>query len=253
MRKLVSVLLIGGFTFYLVSFLLPTLQAIPTDRVGVAAEEIIAASPTLSGSANTVTAVVVQFRGLDTLGEVTVLFVSALGVALLAAVLQDGAFREMYRDGGGFVLQAGSRLLLPLIVMVGVYIVAHGHLSPGGGFPGGVLIATAVLVLLFTRHHQALPHRLLAVLEGLAGLAFVAIGLVGLYGTPGSFLANILPRGTFGTLFSAGSIPILYAIVAVKVGSELSNLVSGISGLADHRSTDHRQTDHAESHQEVTS
>ncbi|MFP4151798.1 MAG: hydrogen gas-evolving membrane-bound hydrogenase subunit E [Alkalispirochaeta sp.] len=234
MRNVVSMLLILGFTFYLVTFLVPTLSDVDDAGRGVAAEEIIATNAEETGSANVVTAVVVQFRGLDTLGEVTVLFVSALGVALFAGALQDGAFREMYRDGGGFVLQAGSRLLLPVIVMIGAYIVAHGHLSPGGGFPGGVLIATAVLVLLFTRHEQRLPHPLLAIFEGLAGIAFVAIGLAGLYGRPGSFLANVLPLGSFGTLFSAGSIPVLYAIVAVKVASELSNLVSGISGLDDH-------------------
>jgi multicomponent Na+:H+ antiporter subunit B len=234
MRRLVSVLLIAGFTFYLVSFLMPTLTGPAEIGAGSAAAGILASSAETTGAANTVTAVVVQYRGLDTLGEVTVLFVSALGVALLAGALQDGAFREMYRDGGGFVLQAGSRLLLPLIVMIGAYIVAHGHLSPGGGFPGGVLIATAMLVLLFSRTKRRIPHRALAVLEGLAGVAFVAIGVIGLYGPQASFLSNVLPRGTFGTLFSAGSIPILYAIVAVKVASELSNLISGISGLSDH-------------------
>jgi multicomponent Na+:H+ antiporter subunit B len=223
-----------GFTFYLVTFLAPTLSVADGSGRGVAAEGIIETNAGVTGSANVVTAVVVQFRGLDTLGEVTVLFVSALGVALLARALRDGAFREMYRDGGGFVLEAGSRLLLPVIVMVGAYIVAHGHLSPGGGFPGGVLIATAVLVLLFSRQEQRLPHRLLSIVEGLAGIAFIGIGFAGLYGQPGSFLANVLPLGEFGALFSAGSIPVLYAIVAVKVAAELSNLVSGISGLGDH-------------------
>jgi multicomponent Na+:H+ antiporter subunit B len=233
MRKLVSILLIGGFTVYMVSFLAPTLAATADNGRGPAGEAILAQSPEVSGAANTVTAVVVQFRGLDTLGEVTVLFTSALGVALLAGALRDDAFREMYKDGGGFVLRAGSRLLLPVIVMIGAYIIAHGHLSPGGGFPGGVLIATAVLVLLFTRQSTRLPHRFLAIVEGAAGAAFVLLGVAGLYGPAGSFLSNILPLGEFGTLLSAGLIPVLYAVVAIKVASELSNLVGGISGLSE--------------------
>lgn len=230
MRKLVSLLLIVGFTVYLVSFLGPFVDKIDSSSIGTG---IIETNREVTGSANVVTAVVVQYRGLDTLGEVTVLFVSALGVALLSGALQDGAFREMYRDGGGFVLQSGSKLLLPLIIVIGVYIVAHGHLSPGGGFPGGVLIATAVLVYLFTTQERRIPHRLLSILEGLAGIAFVAIGLVGLFGREGSFLANVLARGTVGELVSAGSIPILYAVVAIKVASELSNLIAGLSGLSD--------------------
>lgn len=234
MRKFFSLLLIGGFAFYALSFFLSDEVATDVTERGVVADGIIETNRDVTGSANAVTAVVVQYRGLDTLGEVTVLFVSALGVALLTGALQDGAFREMYRDGGGFVLQAGSRLLLPIILMVGVYIVAHGHLSPGGGFPGGVLIATAVLVLLFTSQERKVPHRVLSIIEGLAGVTFVAFGLVGLFGPTQSFLANVLPRGSFGALMSAGSIPVLYAVVAMKVGSELSNLIAGLSGLSDH-------------------
>lgn len=229
MRRVTGFLLVAAFVFYLViagAGLFTSAERPTLDSVGAA---IIADSPETSGSANTVTAVVVQYRGMDTLGEVTVLFVSALGVALLAGAMKDGVFRELFRDNGGFVLQTGSRVLLPFILLTGVYIVLHGHLSPGGGFPGGVLIATAVFVVILTETEPRISGRLTGVLEGLAGLSFVGFGLAGLFSPAESFLANILPKGAFGTLFSAGLIPLIYAVVAVKVASELTNVVAGLT------------------------
>ena len=65
-----------------------------------------------------------------------------------------------------------------------------------------------------------------SVFEGLAGLSFVVLGLAGLFGN-GSFLSNIFPLGNTGTLLSAGIIPLIYAVVGVKVASE-------VAGLAGH-------------------
>lgn len=227
----------GGFVLYLVS-LVPGLfnATTPTalDSVGAA---IIEDSRTTSGSANVVTAIVVQYRGLDTLGEVTVLFVSALGVAILASGFRDDVFRSMFADDdGGFILQYGGRLLMPFIVLVGVYIVAHGHLSPGGGFPGGVLIATAVFILILTGQSARMPHRLLSILEGAAGLGFIGLGALGFLGSELSFLTNTLPKGEYLTLLSAGFIPFIYAMVGIKVASELTTVVSVLTEAPGHES-----------------
>jgi len=234
MRKVASVILIAGFVFYLVTVAGALFAPESPSILNSVGADIIKDSPETSGAANTVTAVVVQYRGLDTLGEVTVLFVSALGVALLAGSMRDGVFRELFTDDGGFVLQAGSRVLLPFIVLVGAYIILHGHLSPGGGFPGGVIIATAVFVVILTSTEPRIPHRMTSVLEGLAGLSFVALGLAGLANPANSFLANVLPLGEFGSLFSAGLIPFIYGVVGVKVASELTNVVAGLTDTADH-------------------
>ena len=230
MRKFIGILLIGGFTFYLVTVGMGLFSPESRANLDSVGADIVAASPGQSGALNTVTAVVVQYRGFDTLGEVTVLFVSALGVALLAAAMKDGLLKDLFSDDGGFVLQIGSLVLLPFIFLVGVYIILHGHLSPGGGFPGGVIIATAVFVVIMTSKNLLMPNNLFAVFETLAGLGFVAIGIVGLYSPAQSFLANFLPKGTFGTLFSAGFIPVIYAVVAVKVASELINIIVKLTG-----------------------
>lgn len=234
MRKVTTLILLAGFIFYLATVAGALFAPESPTILNSVGTDIIQSSQELSGSANTVTAVVVQYRGLDTLGEVTVLFVSALGVALLAGSMRDGVVRELFTDDGGFVLQTGSRVLLPFIVLIGVYIIMHGHLSPGGGFPGGVVIATAVFVVILTSVEPRVPHRLTSVLEGLAGLSFVGLGIAGILSSSNSFLANILPLGTYGSLFSAGLIPVLYGVVGVKVAGELTNVVAGLTDTIAH-------------------
>ncbi|BDU50731.1 Na(+)/H(+) antiporter subunit B [Haliovirga abyssi] len=180
-----------------------------------------------SGSANVVTSIVVNYRSFDTLGEVTVLFVSALGVALL---LGGVGTKLQFAVEPNFIVKAGVKVIVGLMFIVGVYIFVHGHLTPGGGFPGGSMLASIVL-LLYVSHKdfQAKVHSLKLV-EGIAGSLYVIIGLTGIL-LGGAFLYNFLPTGTIGNLFSAGIIPIIYVLVGLKVGAELSGIiVNFISG-----------------------
>ena len=82
------------------------------------------------GSANIVTAIVITYRGLDTLGEVTVLFLAA---AILGLVLARGRRQAQARRAltpVGELLTTGSRVLVPLIMLLGVYVFINGHLTP---------------------------------------------------------------------------------------------------------------------------
>jgi len=188
------------------------------------AEHYVARGPEEVGAANLVTAVVVTYRGLDTLGEVTVLFIAATGVGVLLKrrEQQSGAFEK--RPASELV-RTGSLFLVPLIVLFGIYIFVNGHLSPGGGFQGGAVIASGVLLLLLANPHQELSHKIISSVESLSGAAYVALGAIGLIGT-GSFLENdIFGLGTFGLLFSAGIIPLVYVCVGMKVGAELSGVL----------------------------
>jgi len=181
------------------------------------------------GAANIVTAIVVTYRGLDTLGEVTVLFLSAaiIGLVLAHGRAAGGAVRQ--KVPAGELLTIGSRLLAPLIMLLGVYIFVNGHLTPGGGFQGGAVIASGVLLLLLADPGRHFGHRLIAVLESLSGVAYVGIGLLGIY-LAGGFLDNrILPTGTLGHLFSAGAIPVIYSLIGLKVGAEFSSILANLS------------------------
>ncbi len=181
------------------------------------------------GSANIVTAIVVTYRGLDTLGEVTVLFLAAAIVGLVLSRGRKERVAKRDRTPVGELLTTGSRFLAPLIMLLGVYVFVNGHLTPGGGFQGGAVIASGMLLLLLTDPLKHFSHTLIATVESLSGILYVAIGLLGIF-LAGGFLDNrILPIGTLGTLFSAGAIPIIYSLIGLKVGAEFSTILADLS------------------------
>ena len=224
MKKLKYVYKIAGLAIAVLLgyMLLQALMEIPfgTNRMFVA-KRFIFKEPYEVGAANTVTAIVVNYRGFDTLGEVTVLFIAATGVALL-----------LHRERGirlaptetTLVVKTGARVLLPAVLLVGLYIFVHGHLTPGGGFPGGVIVASALILMYFAYEEYVAPRSMLHLLEGIAGLVFVIVGILGII-VYGRFLQNVFPLGDFGRLFSAGFIPIVYVAIGAKVGSELAGII----------------------------
>jgi len=180
-----------------------------------------------TGAANVVAAVVVSYRGFDTLGEVTVLFVAALGLgALLYGARREKNAKE--REPASLIVFTGCRFLFPLVLLFGAYVLAHGHVTPGGGFQGGAIVASG-FVLVYLGCRGTLPAGRLAAAESLSGLAFVVIGFIGL-AVGGSFLLNFLPRGTPLALFSAGVIPVIYVAIGLKVGSELGGIIGNLAG-----------------------
>ena len=177
-----------------------------------------------SGSANMVTSVVANYRSLDTLGEVTVLFLAATG---LGAVLYSKKKKNFITDEGSLVLKTGVKIIFPLLILAGAYIFIHGHLTPGGGFQGGAVVATAFLLRFLADKEFSVNEKKIKLVEGLAGITFVGLGLYGLM-VEGSFLANFLNTGVVGTIFSGGIIPIIYIAIGLKVGSELTNIISNM-------------------------
>jgi len=178
-----------------------------------------------TGSANIVTSVVVNYRAFDTLGEVTVLFIAAIGSD---SVLTGTTKKEARKiQPASLVLRTGCRILFPLILVFGSYIFIHGHLSPGGGFQGGAIIASGFLLIYLGCRERRISRVASNVAESLGGLVFVVIGLLGLvFG--GYFLLDFLPKGTANTLFSAGIIPIIYIAIGFKVGSELAGIIDNL-------------------------
>jgi len=178
-----------------------------------------------TGATNVVTSVVVNYRGLDTLGEVTILFAAALGVGAMLFTEQAPPRRK--REAASLIVVTGARLLFPPIVLFGIYIFLHGHVTPGGGFQGGAVIACGFLLLYLARPEQTLSRERLSVAEGLGGLVFVVVGLLGMV-FAGYFLHNFLPKGQPNLLLSAGIIPLIYVAIGVKVGSELARIIGDL-------------------------
>jgi multicomponent Na+:H+ antiporter subunit B len=109
--------------------------------------------------------------------------------------------------------------------MFGAYVFINGHLTPGGGFQGGAIIASGFVLLLLAKPNMKINHQLISIIESISGVSFVIIGILGIALAGGFLDNNIIGLGTFGTLLSAGAIPIIYIFVGLKVGSELSSIV----------------------------
>ena len=108
-------------------------------------------------TANVVSSVNFDLRGLDTLGEETILIASVVGAAVLLRPA-EGEGRRQPRSTGRTLESTRllGYLLLPVTLIIGFDLVAHGHLTPGGGFQGGVVIATGMFLLYVTDSYQAL-------------------------------------------------------------------------------------------------
>ncbi len=180
--------------------------------------------------ANTITAVVVNFRGFDTLGEVTVLFLAATGLASILYRKEDEEEEERIHLPSSSLVKTGAKILFPLILLLGIYVFIHGHLTPGGGFQGGAIIATGFLLMLISYRKFKTNHNIMLWLESLAGLAFVVVGLYGLF-RHGSFLQNISYSGQLNNLISGGLIPLIYIFIGIKVATELTNVLDTLLNI----------------------
>ncbi|HWG01991.1 MAG TPA: MnhB domain-containing protein [Trebonia sp.] len=173
-------------------------------------------------TANAVGSVNFDQRGIDTLGEETILLASVIGAAVLLRPSEEEA--ELRPRRPGRVMPSTKLLgyaLLPVTLLVGLDVVLHGQVTPGGGFQGGVVIATGLHLLYVAGSYPALdrmrPLEAFDIGEVAGATAFGGVGLAGIVAA-GSFLANVIGRGTFGQLVSAGTVPVLNGAVGLEVG-----------------------------------
>jgi multicomponent Na+:H+ antiporter subunit B len=177
------------------------------------------------GTPNVITGILLTYRAFDTLGEVAVLFMVAAGVGLILRTRARKEPSERRPRQASEIVQTGAQILVPLIAIFAAYIIMNGHLSAGGGFQGGAVIASTVLLMLLADPQRRLDLDFLSSTESIAGVLFVLVGVAGLI-VAGGFLDNrVLPLGEFGAFFSAGAIPLLSVLLGVKVGCELSVII----------------------------
>lgn len=154
-------------------------------------------TPELIGIPNVVTAVLGSFRGYDTLGEVFVVLTAGIGVMLLLGPRQRTSLTEVTRESPNaglrhhLIPRVVGRLLIPFIVLFGLYVQFHGEYGPGGGFQAGALVAAAIILYaLLEGEKQALtvipPAAILGMMAG-GALLYGAVGVAGIV-RGGSFL-----------------------------------------------------------------
>jgi multicomponent Na+:H+ antiporter subunit B len=185
---------------------------------------------------NAVTGVTFDLRGFDTLGEELILFVAALGATVLLragrserAAEEAAEAEERRGPETADSLRALGAVLVGPMLLLGVYIVVHGALTPGGGFQGGVLLAGALLLVYAAGQVAAVqrvrPVSLVEVADAVGAAAYTLVALAGLvFGV--AVMDNVLPFGTSGSLLSGGTVPVLSVAVGVEVTAAVTLILS---------------------------
>ena len=169
-----------------------------------------------TGAVNIVTGIILDYRGFDTLGESHVLFVAVSSVLLLLSVRGEKDERERLLESDreqrtepdhDLVLQGGARLLLPLILIFGIYILLNGHLSPGGGFSGGAVLGAGLILYQnafgYERIGKFFTYRTFRAVS-VCALLFYALAKGYHFLTGANHIPGGIPQGTAGAILSGG-------------------------------------------------
>jgi multicomponent K+:H+ antiporter subunit A len=142
------------------------------------------------GGTNVVNVILVDFRGFDTFGEISVLGIAALGIYALIDGLLSGPARKRVadwapdmvrsKDRHPMMLVVATRVMLPLVLLVGVYILLRGHNEPGGGFIAGLIVSIALLMQYMASGYAWTADRQPFDYHGMIGLGVLLAGLTGL-------------------------------------------------------------------------
>jgi len=167
-----------------------------------------------------VNAIDYDYRGFDTLGEEFILFTSVLGVMLLLRDPKGAPQVSSPESGLSETTRFSAAASFALLVLFGLYMSTHGQLTPGGGFQGGVILASASMLIYtaedFVVFRRITSHPLVEGLEALGAGAYGLIGIVSLfYSLP--FLTNWMALGKTGNVFSSGTIAAISACVGLEV------------------------------------
>lgn len=127
--------------------------------------------------------------------------------------------------GMTIIVKKTTQLLAGMVFMYGIYIIVHGHLTPGGGFAGGAVIAGSFILLILSFGSDFLnlvrKETGTTMYENLAMIAVLLLPLSGMLLGTRVFFVNWLPKGTVGELLSAGMLPLYNIFVGIEVAASI--------------------------------
>ena len=171
-----------------------------------------------TGAVNAVAGLILDYRAFDTFGESTVLFAASMCVILL--MREGGEKRGRTARETDRILNMMGRLILPAVMMYGIYVVLNGHLSPGGGFSGGTVLGCGLilgaLILGEERMEELLPPRRLTKMTVICLLSYGAMKGYSFF-TGANHVGWEIPKGTPGDILSSGFILPLNICVGIIV------------------------------------
>ena len=156
---------------------------------------------------NVVTAVLADYRGFDTMFETGVVFVAVIGI--MAILRREGSpkkgaksrKRPPHQPPDPAITGVATRFIVPFMQIFGLYVIAHGHYSPGGGFQGGVILGASIILMAMTGELKSALDRMsedwFIIMVGLGFLIFAGVGLACMF-----YGGNFLDYSALAPLFS---------------------------------------------------
>lgn len=181
-----------------------------------------------TGAVNLVTGMILDYRAFDTFGESCVLFVAATCVIILLRVdtkadsmsMPSDENDRLYEPKNDLILQKAATILTPIIILYGVYVIVNGHLSPGGGFSGGAIIGSGLILYLnafgFTKTEKFFTSTVYKVIS-CGALSFYCLAKSYSFFTGANHIETFISPGTPGAILSAGLILPLNICVGLVV------------------------------------
>lgn len=179
-----------------------------------------------TGAVNVVAGMILDYRAFDTLGESHVLFIAACCVLILLRIdAKEGETAaeksdRIYEPKNDAILQGVARIVVPIVMLFGIYVIFNGHLSPGGGFSGGAIVGAGLILYLnafgFKKTERFFTRKTFSVIS-VVSLAFYAFSKCYSFFTGANHLDSIISAGTPGRLLSAGLILPLNICVGMVV------------------------------------
>lgn len=124
-------------------------------------------------------------------------------------------------QGMSVIVKTVSNMTVWFVLLFGIYIISHGHVSPGSGFVGGMIVALALVQLMLaygkTVALRKVPEAVTSFFESMGAILLLGIALLGF--TSGYFFLNFIGKGEPFRLFSAGIIPLANLAISLKVGA----------------------------------
>ncbi|MEG2314949.1 MAG: hydrogen gas-evolving membrane-bound hydrogenase subunit E [Clostridia bacterium] len=175
-----------------------------------------------TGAVNFVAGMILDYRAFDTFGESTVLFVAACSVLLLLklgdhapgekpspAMLEAEYDDRHHEPKNDLVLQTTARILVPVVLLYGMYIILNGHLSPGGGFSGGAVMGAGLILYLnafgFQKTERFFTYKTFRWVTFLSLMSYAGLKSYSFF-MGANHLENGIPLGIPGAILSSGLI-----------------------------------------------
>jgi len=190
-----------------------------------------------TGAQNIVAGLILDYRAFDTFGESSVLFTAACSVLMILGKSRRNRIKthqpklkiSVHNPNDEPILRGIASLSIPAILMLGCVVVINGHLTPGGGFSGGAILSTALILAANAygsqRVHQVFNERTFVVLSSTA-LMIYALSKGYSFFTGANLFHSIIPKGTVGNILSAGLILPLNICVGLIVAGTLYTFYS---------------------------